>query len=59
MTNMQDRRKEFKNKYWQQGNLLITRITSKWSDEQKQETADKERRCCFVDFNLIKPTERM
>ena len=47
---MQDRRKEFKKKYWQQGKLLDTRITREFSEEQRQEAIEREKECCFIDF---------
>ena len=47
---MEDRRKEFKNHHWQQGRLLVTRITETWDDERKKEVDNEEKKCCFVNF---------
>jgi len=48
--NTPDRREEFNNVLWQQGRLLLTNITRRWSKEQRDEADDIERRTAFANF---------
>lgn len=45
-----DRRKEFKDVPWQQGRLLLTRQTERWSREDQEQADADERKRCFVNF---------
>lgn len=47
---MIDRRKKFKDVPWQQGYLLLTNNTSRWSKEQRDECDDEERHIAFAHF---------
>jgi len=48
--NKPDRREEFKNVRWQQGRLLLTANTRRWSKEQRDEANDIERCTAFANF---------
>ena len=48
--NRPDRREEFKGVPWQQGRLLLTANTRRWSKEQRDEADDIERRTAFANF---------
>ena len=46
-----DRREEFKDFPWQQGKLLLTNTTLRWSEEQKDKAEFLERCLAFVNFS--------
>lgn len=46
-----DRRNEFKYVQWQQGELLLTQTTKRWSEEQREEADAIERTMAFVRFH--------
>lgn len=46
-----DRREEFKYEEWQQGFLLLTSTTSRWTPEERQVANAREKRCAFVFFS--------
>lgn len=37
--------------FWQQGRLLMTKITKRWSEEEKEETDKQEKLRVFVRFS--------
>lgn len=49
--NRPDRREEFKDVPWQQGRLLLTDNTRRWSQEQRDEADAIERSTAFVNFS--------
>ena len=48
--NRPDRREEIKGVRWQQGRLLLTDTTRRWSKEQRDEADDIERCTAFTNF---------
>jgi hypothetical protein len=46
-----DRREEFKNVKWEQGRLLNTWTTNRWTDEQRAESDAVERKMAFAYFS--------
>jgi hypothetical protein len=51
VTNMIDRREEFKLEHWQQGRILLTSITKKYSQEVWDQTSATEKRMAFAYFS--------
>ena len=49
--NTLDRREEFKDVRWQQGRLLLTANTRRWSKEQRDEADDIEQCTAFAFFS--------
>lgn len=49
--NLIDRRKEFENEPWQQGRLLLTNRTRRWSQEEKYRTDISEKKMLFTRFS--------
>jgi hypothetical protein len=48
---MRDRREEFADVPWQQGRMLYTQITMRWSVEEKEKTQKAERCRVFAYFS--------
>jgi len=48
-----DRREEFKNVMWEQGRLLNTRETKRWSEEQRAKANATEHRMAFAHFSAV------
>lgn len=49
--NLIDRRKEFENEPWQQGRLLLTNRTRRWSQEEKDRTDANEKKRLYARFS--------
>lgn len=48
-----DNREVYKHEYWQQGRLLLTRRTRKWSDAERNRVDYGERCMAFVNFSSV------
>jgi len=50
MSGVLDRREEFANTPWQQGRLLLTKETARWTEVERKDTDELEHRMAFVGF---------
>lgn len=49
---MNDRREEFKNVLWQQGRLLDTKMTQRWTASARELSHNDELHYAFVNFSV-------